>query len=245
MMLLSDVPDKLAVTSFVYQMYNYFTKDVHSAITKPSQVNEPTSAAFDLSKFEEFSFNVTMNSESETPSSRSLTSNQYSRHSLKDSETSPQPTPQQPNDQPTPLSNQATPPSNKTSEDVLPVVQKLENYQSSDQIITPMDNQTHCNQTAPHDESCDLSLSPSNQVNNQHDQSETQPPLSPSNQITCNVPPAHSTPISDKHETDPSLINNQVTFDRTNNNKEKGLSSSNRSLTDLKKFNESPSNVNY
>lgn len=42
-MLLNSVPDKLAVTSFVYQMYNYFTKATISAVSK--KANPPTAVA--------------------------------------------------------------------------------------------------------------------------------------------------------------------------------------------------------
>ena len=64
MMLLADIPDKLAVTSFIYQMYNYFTKAERSAITKHESLAGDTQkdsgsspnavSPFDLKKFEEF-----------------------------------------------------------------------------------------------------------------------------------------------------------------------------------------------
>ena len=39
MMVTATVPDKLAVTSFVYQMYQYFTKATQSAITRQNSRN--------------------------------------------------------------------------------------------------------------------------------------------------------------------------------------------------------------
>ena len=116
MMLLCDIPDKLAVTSFVYQMYNYFTRAVHSAITKPNIGMKETSPSspmgFDLSKFEQFSINLTSTSpEGTLSSSRSLIGNPYSRHSLKE-ETSDV------SHQDTPPNNQTTPPSHVTTSDV-------------------------------------------------------------------------------------------------------------------------------
>lgn len=39
MMVTATIPDKLAVTSFVYQMYQYFTKATQSAITRQNSRN--------------------------------------------------------------------------------------------------------------------------------------------------------------------------------------------------------------
>ena len=39
MMVTATVPDKLAVTSFVYQMYQYFNKATQSAITRQNSRN--------------------------------------------------------------------------------------------------------------------------------------------------------------------------------------------------------------
>ena len=39
MMVTATVPDKLAVTSFVYQMYQYFNKATQSAITRQTSRN--------------------------------------------------------------------------------------------------------------------------------------------------------------------------------------------------------------
>ena len=82
MMLLSDVPDKLSISSFVYQMYNYFTRDVRSAVIKPHPPQQSCSSpvspsSFDISRFEEI-LNIT----SISPTNKSLTvNNPYSRHS--------------------------------------------------------------------------------------------------------------------------------------------------------------------
>ena len=40
MMVTTTIPDKLAVTSFVYQMYQYFTKATQSAIARAKQEEE-------------------------------------------------------------------------------------------------------------------------------------------------------------------------------------------------------------
>lgn len=96
MMLLRDIPDKLAVTAFVYQMYNYFTRAVPSAITKHTTLSSSTkersgssplsSANFDLSQFDQFTFKQL--SPVPTEGLRDLSENKYSRHSRKDEEES-------------------------------------------------------------------------------------------------------------------------------------------------------------
>ena len=96
MMLLRDIPDKLAVTAFVYQMYNYFTRAVPSAITKHTTLSSTkersgssplsSAATFDLSQFDQFTFKQLSPVPTEGP--RDLSENKYSRHSLKDEEES-------------------------------------------------------------------------------------------------------------------------------------------------------------
>ena len=61
MMLTSTIPDKLAVTSFVYQMYMYFTRATLSAIAKyesgqgnNESQNKPS--PFDMTSFDQFTF---------------------------------------------------------------------------------------------------------------------------------------------------------------------------------------------
>ena len=89
MMLLRDIPDKLAVTAFVYQMYNYFTRAVPSAITKHTTLTPSTkersgssplssAANFDLSQFDQFTFKQL--SPVPTEGLRDLSENKYSRH---------------------------------------------------------------------------------------------------------------------------------------------------------------------
>ena len=153
MMLLCDIPDKLAVTSFVYQMYNYFTRAVHSAITKPNIGMKETSPSspmgFDLSKFEQFSIRLTSASpEGKLSSSRSITNNPYSRHSLKE-ETSDV------SHEGTSLNNQTTPPSHVTTSDVSIQDINEDNY-SHDQSIqeTFPSNQTN-QDTSPSNNSSD------------------------------------------------------------------------------------------
>ena len=89
MMLLSDIPDKLAVTSFIYQMYNYFTKAERSAITRfeslagagetQKQTNPSPSATspFDMKRFEIFRLSPVPGESSSVHSGMG----KYSRHS--------------------------------------------------------------------------------------------------------------------------------------------------------------------
>lgn len=88
-MLLSDIPDKLAVTSFIYQMYNYFTKAERSAITRfeslagagetQKQTNPSPSATspFDMKRFEIFRLSPVPGESSSVHSGMG----KYSRHS--------------------------------------------------------------------------------------------------------------------------------------------------------------------
>lgn len=98
MMLLRDIPDKLAVTAFVYQMYNYFTMAVPSAIIKPMGAtskdedakNVPTQLeglkSFDFSEIEKLTCkNLSPTTkEGELASQRNLSGNKWSKHSLKE-----------------------------------------------------------------------------------------------------------------------------------------------------------------
>lgn len=90
MMLTSTVPDKLGVTSFVFQMYQYFTRAMQSAITRSENVSgssqqSPTdnvgkTSPFDLSAFDRFTFDKL--SPVASPLARSnQVLNVYSRHS--------------------------------------------------------------------------------------------------------------------------------------------------------------------
>lgn len=89
MMLLSDIPDKLAVIAFVYQMYNFFTKSNQSVITAYQSLagsipvtessNSPgASSPFDIRRFGEF----LVSSPVETAPERSGV-DVYSRHTPK------------------------------------------------------------------------------------------------------------------------------------------------------------------
>ena len=90
MMLTSTVPDKLAVTSFVYQMNQYFTKAMPSAITRseshPSSNQQSPSGStsktspFDLSAFDRFTFDK-LSPVASPLGHRDQTLNVYSRHS--------------------------------------------------------------------------------------------------------------------------------------------------------------------
>ena len=90
MMLTSTVPDKLAVTSFVYQMNQYFTKAMPSAITRseshPSSSQQSPSGStsktspFDLSAFDRFTFDK-LSPVASPLGHRDQTLNVYSRHS--------------------------------------------------------------------------------------------------------------------------------------------------------------------
>lgn len=59
-MLTSTVPDKLAVTSFVYQIYMYFTRATVSAIVKNESghgiKSQNTPSPFDMTSFDQFTF---------------------------------------------------------------------------------------------------------------------------------------------------------------------------------------------
>lgn len=100
-MLLASVPDKLAVTSFVYQMYNYFTKATVSALSKtgslPSAVktageSSSVSAAASssspidsVSQFnEKFTFNRMSSPVSPDVPPEKQTLSKYSRYSSKE-----------------------------------------------------------------------------------------------------------------------------------------------------------------
>ena len=94
MMLTSTVPDKLAITSFIFQMYNYFTKAMLSAITKDTSNSQKNNAGspFDLSAFEQFTFDKLPSVSSQSSTSHGL-QKYYSKHhqrpsSLDDHETS-------------------------------------------------------------------------------------------------------------------------------------------------------------
>ena len=88
MMLTSTVPDKLAVTSFVYQMNQYFTKAMPSAITRleshPGSNQQSPSGSktspFDLSAFNKFTFDQ-LSPVASPLGHRDQTLNVYSRHS--------------------------------------------------------------------------------------------------------------------------------------------------------------------
>ena len=97
MMLLRDIPDKLAVTAFVYQMYNYFTMAVPSAIVRPTgntpkeggpkSSPSPLSAlgSFDFSAIEKMTFkNLSPTATEGSASQRNLIGNRWSKHSLKE-----------------------------------------------------------------------------------------------------------------------------------------------------------------
>ena len=90
MMLLCDIPDKLAVTAFVYQMYNYFTKSVPSAVTKykatsaKEAVSPSAVAPFDLTQFDQFTLPAL--SPDEKPS-KSMANNPYVRNNISEDET--------------------------------------------------------------------------------------------------------------------------------------------------------------
>lgn len=94
MMLTSTVPDKLSVTSFVYQMHQYFTRATISAISRnkqnlsgqPSPVGDSNKASpFDLSAFDRFTFDKL--SPVATPQGQGdRTFNIYSRHSRSSSQ---------------------------------------------------------------------------------------------------------------------------------------------------------------
>ena len=89
MMLTSTVPDKLAVTSFVYQMNQYFTKAMPSAITRseshPSSSQQSPSGStsktspFDLSAFDRFTFDK-LSPVASPLGHRDQALNVYSRH---------------------------------------------------------------------------------------------------------------------------------------------------------------------
>lgn len=95
-MLLQDIPDKLAITAFVYQMFNYFTMAVPSAIIKSTaagvkdgskQCPSPLAGfgAFDFSEIEKLtSKNMSPTTKEDPASKRNLTGNKWSKHSLKE-----------------------------------------------------------------------------------------------------------------------------------------------------------------
>ena len=96
-MLLRDIPDKLAVTAFVYQMFNYFTMAVTSAIIKPTgettkDCSKPSPASpfsgmggFDFSEIEKLtSKNLSPTVQDDPASKRNLSGNKWSKHSLKE-----------------------------------------------------------------------------------------------------------------------------------------------------------------
>ena len=87
MMLLSDIPDKLAVTSFIYQMYNYFTKAERSAITRDESLagqaqkeseSLTCTSPFDLSQFEKFRLSPVS---PDSTTTHHFAMEKYSRHS--------------------------------------------------------------------------------------------------------------------------------------------------------------------
>ena len=87
MMLLSDIPDKLAVTSFIYQMYNYFTKAERSAITRDESLagqaqkeseSLTCTSPFDLSQFEKFRLSPVS---PDSTTTHQFAMEKYSRHS--------------------------------------------------------------------------------------------------------------------------------------------------------------------
>ena len=103
-MLLNTVPDKLAITSFVYQMYNYFTKATISAVSKKS--NLPSAVATtgesstadgaassssqidSVSQFiEQFTFNRMSSPVSPDVPPEKKTLSKYSRYSFTDAQT--------------------------------------------------------------------------------------------------------------------------------------------------------------
>lgn len=89
MMLTSTVPDKLAVTSFVYQMNQYFTKAMPSAITRSESHPNSTqqspcgstskTSPFDLSAFDRFTFDK-LSPVASPLGHRDQALNVYSRH---------------------------------------------------------------------------------------------------------------------------------------------------------------------
>ena len=94
-MLLRDIPDKLAVTAFVYQMFNYFTMAVTSAIVKPTcgatkdcskpSPASPFSGGFDFSEIEKLTCkNLSPIVKDDPASKRNLSGNKWSKHSLKE-----------------------------------------------------------------------------------------------------------------------------------------------------------------
>ncbi len=92
MMLTSTVPDKLLVTSFVYQMYQYFNRAMMSAISRDSQGQSPSATTdkaspFDLSAFDRFTFDKLspVTSPQNVVSRSGAGQNVYSRHSRKNS----------------------------------------------------------------------------------------------------------------------------------------------------------------
>ena len=96
MMLLRDIPDKLAVTAFVYQMFNYFTMAVPSAIIKPTgntkdddskPVPSPLSGltGFDFTEIEKLTCkNLSPTATEDSASKRNIAGNKWSKHNLKE-----------------------------------------------------------------------------------------------------------------------------------------------------------------
>ncbi len=90
MMLTSTIPDKLSVTSFVYQMYQYFNRATVSAISRETglRAQSPNGSAdktspFDLSVFNRFTFEKLspVTSPQSVVSRTAVGQNLYSRHS--------------------------------------------------------------------------------------------------------------------------------------------------------------------
>ena len=85
MMLTNTVPDKLAITSFVYQMNSYFTKATLSAIARDGnalQSGSPNLSSFDLASFQQFTYNNIPTSPTSLAGAQNHEKhNLYSRHS--------------------------------------------------------------------------------------------------------------------------------------------------------------------
>lgn len=133
-MLLRDIPDKLAVTAFVYQMYNYFTMAVPSAIIKSTgsatkeehakTVPTPLEGlkSFDFSEIEKLTCkNLSPTTKGEPASQRNLTGNKWSKHSLREEQEQQQ----QQNDQ-----------SSCSNEGMVHTPEKNESISASDQPLT-------------------------------------------------------------------------------------------------------------